>query len=67
MDWAATKSYGESREITCDCGTEFEVRYAKQNGHNDKEEFACPKCGKEYHVMASMSIRPEGIRIIEKK
>lgn len=67
MDWGATKSYGESKQIACDCGVDLEVHFAKQSGHNDKEEFDCPKCGKEHYVMASMPIHSQDIKVIEKK
>lgn len=61
MDWAATKSYGETDHIACDCGSKLEVKYVKQNGHNENEKFECPKCGKEHSVMASMSIKQNDI------
>lgn len=65
MDWGATNSYGESQQITCDCGVTLEVRYAKQDGHNEVEEFSCPECGRKHSAMASMSIRENQVKVID--
>lgn len=65
MDSGATVPYGERKEISCECGCEFIVSYAKQSGHNEKETFECPKCKKEYSVMASMPIKQNDIAVIK--
>ncbi len=65
MNWAAANSYGETEHIACECGAELEVEYEKQDGHNEKEEFNCPECGKEHHVMASMSVKPNQIKVVK--
>ena len=65
MDWGATKTSGESRTIGCECGVTLEIQYARQAGHNEKEEFNCPKCEREHSVMASMPIRKNDIKIVK--
>jgi hypothetical protein len=42
-------------EIQCECGCLFKVSIIKQDGHNDREEYYCPDCRKEYFAMASLS------------
>jgi uncharacterized protein with PIN domain len=42
-------------EIRCECGCLFKVSIVKQDGHNEREEYYCPDCRKEYWAMASLS------------
>lgn len=58
MDVASTIPYGDSREHDCDyCGAGLEINYTRQTSHNEKEEYYCPECGKEYTVSASLPIQ----------
>ncbi len=54
MEWASTHQYLDySGEETCEnCGRKYKIKVYKQKGHNDSEEYACPYCGKIYHVRA---------------
>ncbi len=41
---------------TCDyCGAVFEVTVPGQKGHEEREEYHCPECRKEFHCRASNS------------
>ncbi len=43
-------------EQTCDsCGTLFRVEVPGQKGHEESEEYYCPKCNKKFQVKASNS------------
>jgi len=56
-DWSARNAYpGGNYERTCDfCGCKYRVDYSLQDGHNEKEEYYCPDCGKEYGVRACIT------------
>jgi uncharacterized protein with PIN domain len=57
MDYASTKSYGDSTSHACDyCGAEIEVLVTKQTGHNEKEDYYCPECNKRFYKRASLPI-----------
>jgi predicted RNA-binding Zn-ribbon protein involved in translation (DUF1610 family) len=59
MDYASTISTREGTEVTCDnCGATMDVVVAKQSGHNEREDFYCPACGKRHYMRASMPIAP---------
>ncbi len=64
MNQAARFPYGEEQDIICDCGVTLKVRFTKQDGHNDHEEFNCPNCKSNHKVMASMPIQDRDVRII---
>jgi predicted RNA-binding Zn-ribbon protein involved in translation (DUF1610 family) len=58
MDVSATIPYGDSDEHTCDyCGAVIATIITKQTAHNEREEYYCPECKKEYSAKASMPIR----------
>lgn len=65
MNRSATYPYGETEHITCSCGAQLEISIAKQDGHNEKEDFNCPKCGAEHLVRASMPIKTGDIKIVK--
>jgi hypothetical protein len=57
-DWAARNSYLDNEdEMRCECGCLFKVIIFKQDGHNEREEYYCPDCNKEYSAMASLPPR----------
>ncbi len=57
-DWAAKNSYLDAEdEIQCECGCLFKVWIFKQNGHNEREDYYCPDCKKEYSAIASLPPR----------
>jgi hypothetical protein len=54
-DWTARNSYLDNEsEVQCECGCLFKVSVAKQDGHNEREEYYCPDCNQEYSEMASL-------------
>lgn len=58
MDVASTIPYGENFKHNCDyCGAEIEVSITRQTAHNEKEDYYCPECDKEYFSRASLPIR----------
>lgn len=64
MDIASTIPYGDSTTHNCDnCGAELEVNFVKQTAHNEKEEYYCPECNKEFYARASLPIRD--VRVIK--
>jgi len=56
-DWNATHPYPDNDiNKTCDyCGCVFRMQSAKQDGHNEPEEYYCPECFKEYRIRACNS------------
>jgi hypothetical protein len=57
-DWDAKNSYlDRDDEVQCECGCLFKVSILKQDGHNEREEYYCPDCNKEYSAWASLSPR----------
>lgn len=66
MDYASTFTTTEGHSQTCDyCGAEFSLTIPKQSGHNEREEYNCPECNKEYTVKASLPIMPSNIKLIK--
>ena len=64
MDYAATIQTTDGNDYTCDnCGAEFSVTYARQTGHNEREDFYCPECDKRFYVRASLPIMSQNIRL----
>lgn len=62
MDIPSTIPYVDGHELTCDyCGAKMELTYQKQTGHNEREEFFCPQCHKEFHVRASL---PPNVKLL---
>jgi hypothetical protein len=65
------ESYGyekDSFEQTCErCGSEFIVNCPGQKGHEEREEYYCPTCRKEYMCRASNSPRVTLIKTGVKK
>lgn len=46
----------EQFERECDsCASLFKVEVLGQKGHEEREEYYCPVCGKEYSTRASKS------------
>ena len=39
------------------CGCKFKVNIPLSDGHNEREEYSCPECGKEYRARACMTPR----------
>jgi uncharacterized protein YbaR (Trm112 family) len=64
MDWDATHSTADGHSHSCDyCGAEIEVTYTKQAGHNEREEYYCPECDKQFFVRASLPIMLQNVRL----
>lgn len=58
MDVASTIPYGDSEEDICNyCGAKFRAIITRQPGHNEREDYNCPECDKQYFARASMPIR----------
>jgi hypothetical protein len=55
--WEPAFGYEKDRfDQTCDyCGAVFEVVVPGQKGHEEREEYFCPECRKEYGRRASNS------------
>lgn len=63
MDIASTISFGDNQNEKCDyCGAEFKTEIINQTGHNEKEEYDCPECQKEFYSRVSMPIRVKLIK-----
>ncbi|MEK2646089.1 hypothetical protein [Bdellovibrio sp. BCCA] len=56
MSNSAMFPYGENNQFQCECTAHLTVHITKQDGHNETEEFYCPRCGKDYKARASMPI-----------
>ena len=57
------KSYSKrDSEKTCDfCGCKFRLIVPGQKGHEEREEYWCPECGKQFKTRASLSPRVDKI------
>ena len=56
-DYTARYPYPDKDfEQTCDfCGCVFSVQSQLQDGHNDREEYYCPECLKEFGIRACIT------------
>lgn len=63
-DWTARNPYpGSCYDQTCSfCGAILRVESQLQDGHNEREEYYCPECHKEYGVRACFSPTVELIK-----
>lgn len=54
MEWSVTHQYLDysGEEICENCGCKFHIKVFKQAGHNEREEYRCPDCGKAYFIRA---------------
>lgn len=65
MDYNAVYPSGHGNEEKCDyCGAKFSFSYQTQAGHNEREEYDCPECEKEFIVRASMPIMQENVKLV---
>jgi ribosomal protein L37AE/L43A len=66
MNYGATITTTEENSHTCDnCGAELSVTYARQAGHNEREDYNCPECDKRYYVRASLPIMSHNVKVIK--
>lgn len=58
--------YGSNNDFEeqCKCGCRFMVHAPQLEGHNETEEYKCPKCGKEFTTKACVTPRTD---ILEEK
>lgn len=62
MSSSAIFPYGDSASSTCSfCGFHMDIKIAKQDGHNDTEEFNCLVCENVQKVMASLPINARNV------
>lgn len=57
MDYTAIYPYPDKDfETTCPfCGCRYRVQTQLQDGHNEREEYYCPECGKEEGIRTCLS------------
>jgi transposase-like protein len=52
-------------KIVCDyCQAKLAVKIVKQMGLNEKENFKCPECEKDYSARASLPINKRDVKLI---
>lgn len=63
MNQSAKFPHSDFKELICKCGAKLRVKFVKQDGHNEGEEFLCPNCQGEHKVSASQPVLENDVRL----